>query len=216
MASQLYRLRHPKRWALLMVSLAGGALLVWQARVTAEPQQRTAPVEQEPVQKAADRATPPSSPSAPSAQTKPSGPSTADGKSAAESADGVAEEPPPKPPQDPEHAHITFSTIPSTNAKVVWGRKTLGMIRWGRALKVVRPRDSGPLDVMIYAPGYLPVQTRAHTFEDSNIVVRLTTPEDMPNLWGYRAPLDAGVPDAGEAAADEVLPLPEEVAAQPL
>jgi hypothetical protein len=93
-----------------------------------------------------------------------------------------------------------------TNAKVVWGKQTLGMVTSRQPLVVTRPRDTGPLDVMVYAPGYLPVQTRAHTFEDSQIIVRLTTPENMPTLWGYRAPIDAGV-----APADQLPTAPEEI-----
>ena len=85
------------------------------------------------------------------------------------------------------------------------------MITPKQALTVVRPRDSGPLDVMVYAPGYLAVQTRAHTFEDSQIVVKLTTPENKSTLWGYRAPLDAGV-----LPADQVPTAPEEISGQPL
>jgi hypothetical protein len=59
---------------------------------------------------------------------------------------------------------------------------------------VVRPRDSGPLDVIVRAPGYLPVQTRAHTFADSRVTVKLTTPDQKNTLVGYREPLDAGTP----------------------
>jgi len=53
------------------------------------------------------------------------------------------------------------------------------------------------------------VQTRAHTFEDGQIIVKLTTPENQSTLWGYRAPLDAGV-----APADELPVAPEEVTQQ--
>lgn len=183
-----------KRWVILGVALAAagsGALAFGQA---AKPPVAP-PVATLPAEVAADRATPPSA-----AQ-----PVAADAGSA--SAVVVA----PKPPQDPTRARITFSTIPMTNAKVQWGRTTLGMITAKQALTVVRPRDSGPLDVMVYAPGYLPVQTRAHTFEDSQIIVKLTTPENKSTLWGYRAPLDAGV-----LPADQVPTAPEEISGQPL
>jgi hypothetical protein len=91
-------------------------------------------------------------------------------------------------------ARIMFSTIPPVNANVLWGKKSLGRIAPKAPLVILRPRDSGPLDVTITAPGYLPVQTRAHTFADTHVQVKLTTIEDKPTLWGYRAPLDAGVP----------------------
>jgi hypothetical protein len=42
----------------------------------------------------------------------------------------------------------------------------------------------------------MPVQTRAHTFGDSRVMVKLTPPDQKQTLIGYRAPLDAGLPDA--------------------
>jgi hypothetical protein len=85
--------------------------------------------------------------------------------------------------------------MPPANASVVWGNTRLGRIKPQRPLVVVRPRDSGPLDVVIRAPGFLPVQTRAHTFGDTRLVVKLTRVDQKSTLFGYRAPLDdAGVP----------------------
>jgi hypothetical protein len=91
-------------------------------------------------------------------------------------------------------ARITFSTIPSTHATVIWGKRTLGMIDPKQPLVVERPRDSGPLDVIIRAGGYMPVQTRAQTFGDSRVTVKLTTPAQKNTLVGYREPIDAGGP----------------------
>jgi hypothetical protein len=48
---------------------------------------------------------------------------------------------------------------------------------------------------VIRAPGFLPVQTRAHTFGDTRLVVKLTRVDQKSTLFGYRVPLDdAGVP----------------------
>jgi hypothetical protein len=74
---------------------------------------------------------------------------------------------------------------------------------------VVRPRDSGPLDLMVRAGGYLAVQTRAHTFSDSRVVVKLTRPDKKNELVGYRIPLDGGLPDGaieGGVMNDAMLP----------
>ena len=90
-------------------------------------------------------------------------------------------------------ATIVFATTPPVAANVTWGRKLLGRIKPGEPLVVVRPRDSGPLDVMVRATGYLPVQTRAHTFSDTRVQVKLTPPDKKSELVGYRVPLDAGV-----------------------
>lgn len=91
-------------------------------------------------------------------------------------------------------ATIEFMTSPAVQATVTWGDTRLGRIAPGEPLVVVRPRDSGPLDVVIRAQGYLPVTTRAHTFTDNKMMVKLTSPAQRHTLHGYRAPIDAGVP----------------------
>lgn len=133
----------------------------------------------------------PATPPAPTAASTSSTPASATGAEATEEA----------PPVDPTHATIIFNTTPPATANVTWGRKKLGRITPGKPLVVVRPRDSGPLDVMVRAEGYLPVQTRAHTFADSRVVVKLTPPESISELLGYRAPLDAGVESPEQTAA---------------
>ena len=110
------------------------------------------------------------------------------------------------PASDPTKATIIFQTMPPANATVFWGRTKLGRIKPQRPLVVVRPRDSGPLDVVIRAPGFLPVQTRAHTFGDTRLAVKLTRVEEKSTLFGYRAPLDdAGVPLVPDGGVPEAL-----------
>jgi len=94
----------------------------------------------------------------------------------------------------PATAQIMFTTVPPVQASVSWGKKKLGRIMPTQPLIVVRPRDSGSLDVVVRAEGYLPVHTRAHTFSDSKVLVKLTPIEQMNTVLGYRVPLDAGVP----------------------
>ncbi len=98
-------------------------------------------------------------------------------------------------------ATIMFSVQPSTiQATVTWGKKKLGLIKPGYPLVVTRPRDSGPLDVVVSAIGYLPVHTRAYTFSDSKMLVKMTKPEATNTLLGYRVPIEAGIPVTGEDA----------------
>jgi hypothetical protein len=95
----------------------------------------------------------------------------------------------------PTTATIVFATVPSTaHATVSWGKKKLGKIEPGKPLVVVRPRDSGPLDVTVSAQGFLPVHTRAYTFNDGKVLVKLTPPDQINTLLGYRVPVDAGIP----------------------
>jgi hypothetical protein len=99
-----------------------------------------------------------------------------------------------------DKVHITLQTVPPRKAVVKWGNKTLGMIPVPRPLVVVRPRDSGPLDLVIRATGFLPVHTRAYTFSDSRVAIKLTPVEEKNTLFGFRAevpPPAAAKPDGG-------------------
>ena len=101
----------------------------------------------------------------------------------------------PRPMSD--KVRITFTVVPSqVKAMVFWGRRRLGVIAPHQPLVIERPRDSGPLDVIVRSQGYLPVQTRAYTFEDSKVAVHVTPNDQKNTLLGYREelPPDGGVP----------------------
>lgn len=100
------------------------------------------------------------------------------------------------PAKTEDNVRITLQTIPPRKAFVKWGKKNLGMIPAPKPLIVVRPRDSGPMDLVIRMQGYLPVHTRAYTFSDSRVAVKLTPLEEKNKLFGYRQEL----PPEGEAA----------------
>jgi hypothetical protein len=104
------------------------------------------------------------------------------------------------PPAKADTVHITIQTVPPRKAQVKWGRKSLGPIPAPRALVLERPRDSGPLDLTIHASGSLPVHTRAYTFTDSRVAVKLTPPTEKSTLFGYREE-PAPNPDAGAPPA---------------
>jgi hypothetical protein len=100
------------------------------------------------------------------------------------------------PPTKPDTVRIVIQTVPPRKASVRWGSKSLGFIPAPRPLVVERPRDSGPLDLVIRASGFLPVHTRAYTFSDSRVAVKLTPPSEKSKLFGYREEV-APNPDAG-------------------
>ena len=110
----------------------------------------------------------------------------------------------PEPQKTGDKVNITLQTVPPRKAMVKWGNKTLGMIPVPRPLVVVRPRDSGPLDLVIRATGFLPVHTRAYTFSDSRVAIKLTTVEEKNTLFGFRAE----VPAPGAANPDSGAPPP--------
>jgi hypothetical protein len=99
-----------------------------------------------------------------------------------------------------DKVNITLQTVPPRKAVVKWGNKTLGVIPVPRPLVVVRPRDSGPLDLVVRMAGFLPVHTRAYTFSDSRVAIKLTPVSEKNTLFGYRAevpPEGSASPDAG-------------------
>lgn len=90
---------------------------------------------------------------------------------------------------------LTFRTFPARRASVMWGSKRLGFTDRGKPLVVERPRDSGPLDVVVRSEGFLPVHARAFTFDDAFVDVRITPLEKKDTVYGYQQPLtDAGAP----------------------
>lgn len=107
------------------------------------------------------------------------------------------------PPIPPGRAAITLS-IRSVNAantkvpaKVMWGRQLLGET----PLSLQWPADSGPLDVVVAAPGHVPVHTRLYTFADDKVVVKLVDDEGKKALFGYKREPVTPAPGPGPGTA---------------
>ena len=101
--------------------------------------------------------------------------------------------PPPAAKTQSPNVRIVFTVLPLKKKEMVfWGKKKLGAIGAHAPLIVQRPRDSGPLDVVVRADGCVPVQTRAYTFEDSKIAVKVTPNDEKNTLLGYREEIPAG------------------------
>jgi hypothetical protein len=81
-------------------------------------------------------------------------------------------------------------------AHVFWGRKDYGPA----PLEIERPRDSGPVDLVVVAPGFLPHHARAFTDRDDSISLRLYTAAEAPQLLGYRS--DAVLAPQARAGAE--------------
>lgn len=100
---------------------------------------------------------------------------------------------------------IVFQVNPPEKAVVMWARKPLGTINPKKGQKKVliveRPRDSGPLDVVIRAKDFVPVHTRAYTFTDSKVYVKLTPIEEKKTIFGYKEELPDLPPDGGVGSA---------------
>ncbi len=109
------------------------------------------------------------------------------------------------PARSGTNVRIVFKVVPPNRATVTWGKKKLGFIKPRAPLVVERPRDSGPLDVVVRAEGCVPVHTRAYTFTDTTVAVKVTPVDKKNTIFGYKeAPppdADGGVP-AGPSGAD--------------
>lgn len=93
----------------------------------------------------------------------------------------LVEEPPEANPTS-ETVTIKLVAEPSRKARVFWGRKDLGLA----PLELQRPRNSGPLDLLVVAPGALPLHTRVFTDRDDKLALRLVAETDGPGMLGYR------------------------------
>jgi len=98
---------------------------------------------------------------------------------------------------------LVIKTVPPKKATVFWGKKRLGIVDRKAPLIVQRPRDSGPLDLVVRAEDCVPVYTRAYTFDDNTLAVRVTPLDQKQTIYGYKAELppedaaqDLGAPGA--------------------
>lgn len=117
-------------------------------------------------------------------------------------ADGVGSEPTaalgaPRPAPTPrapapEAAHavelVTIKLLvePPKRAHVFWGVKDLGVA----PLELRRPRGSGPMDLVLRAPGFLTHHTRVFTDRDDTLFVRLGPETEGARYAGYQAPVE--------------------------
>jgi len=81
-------------------------------------------------------------------------------------------------------------------AQVFWGKKKLG----DTPVTLERPRDSGPVDLVVRADGFFPVHTRAYTVKNDVLYVKMTKLEERMKLFGAKQEAEAvpgGSPDGG-------------------
>jgi len=100
--------------------------------------------------------------------------------------------------RDPRSDTVKIKVIVDARrqAHVVWGRKDFGVA----PLEIERPRNSGPVDLVVLAPGYLPLHARALTDRDDVLTLRLYSAAEAPQLLGYR-PEAAAASDSGSVTS---------------
>ena len=85
---------------------------------------------------------------------------------------------------------------------VYWGKKKLGMT----PLNFDRPRDSGPVDLVLRAQGYLPVHTRAYTVKNELIGIKMVKLADRMTVYGAKQEIVDDAPDGGVAPPPTTTP----------
>jgi len=91
-----------------------------------------------------------------------------------------------------EAVKVKVIVTPAARGTVHWGRKKLADLQPGRmTLEAQRLRDSGPLDLVVRADGFLPHHVRVFTDRDDKLSVHLVRPEQATGLLGYRRPATA-------------------------
>jgi hypothetical protein len=106
---------------------------------------------------------------------------------------GVSPAPSAQAKPQPVKIRIVVRSSPP-KANVFWGKKNLG----ATPVTLERPRDSGPIDLVVRNEGYFPVHTRAYTFKNDGVMVRMTKLDDRMTLFGAKREAtespDGGVP----------------------
>jgi PEGA domain len=85
----------------------------------------------------------------------------------------------------PAKIKLTIRSLPP-KALVSWGKKKLGET----PVILERPRESGPMDLEVRADGYFTVHTRAYTFHNEVLYVKLTKLADKMTLFGAKQDLE--------------------------
>jgi hypothetical protein len=88
------------------------------------------------------------------------------------------------PAKPPPNVKIMVRTNPP-KVFVYWGKKKLGLT----PLNFERPRDSGPVDLVLRAQGFFPVHTRAYTVKNDLIGVKMVKLQDRMTIFGARQEL---------------------------
>jgi hypothetical protein len=86
-------------------------------------------------------------------------------------------------PLPPKIKIIVHSRGPDKGtAFVFWGKKKLGET----PVTLERPRDSGPVDLVVRSEGWFPVHTRVYTFHNDVVYVTMTKLDDRMTIYGAK------------------------------
>lgn len=89
-----------------------------------------------------------------------------------------------------EMVKLKLAVWPTIPGFIYWGAKKLGPIE-PKPLELLRPRYSGPMDIVVKADGFLNYHARLYTDRDDRLTLRLVRKEDGSKVFGYRATVPA-------------------------
>jgi hypothetical protein len=130
----------------------------------------------------------------PPAAPPPAGPAADSGSGSTQEDEDLRGE---EPEQDPRSQTVKVKLVvtPAARGTVQWGRKKLADLQPGKmTIEVERPRNTGPLDLLIRADGFLPHHVRLFTDRDDKLSVHLVRADQATGLLGYRHPPAAPAP----------------------
>jgi hypothetical protein len=101
-----------------------------------------------------------------------------------------------------QEARLSLRVLP-VDAEILWGAKRLGVAARGEPFEFARPKDSGPVDLVIRAPGFVPYHTRLFTDRDDKVTIELVRPTAGPGLvsWKGKPPTPPPKPARGAKPA---------------
>lgn len=92
-----------------------------------------------------------------------------------------------------EKVKLVFTSSPG-GAEVWYGKRLLGTT----PVTYTRRKDSGPVDVVFKLGGYLRTNSRAYTWYDDKVHVKLVPADQAHTVLGFKKPIDEPSDEGGE------------------
>ena len=77
---------------------------------------------------------------------------------------------------------LTVKTDPRVKARVYHGKELLGVT----PLSLKWAKDTGPLDIVVKAGGYINVNSRIYTYRDDRVTIKMFKKDQAHLLFGYK------------------------------
>jgi hypothetical protein len=89
---------------------------------------------------------------------------------------------------------LSVRTDPGVTAQVYHGKELLGTT----PLSLTWPKNTGALDLVISAPGHIPVNTRLYTYKSDKLTVKMFKDTQSHLVFGYKKKVEEGAVELEE------------------